>query len=177
MYENMEQPKAYSTTARMLHWLVALLVLAQFLLGWTMPDVKRGTLPEGLIAWHLSVGAAIVLAMAMRVIWRATHRPAPADLTPAVKLASAITHLSLYCLLVLIPLAGWANASARGWVVKLFGFIPYPPLSAVGSSFGHWLGDVHGWLAWVLLGLIGIHIFAALFHRFILRDEVINRML
>ena len=168
---------AYDGFARLLHWLVALLIVAQFVLGWTMPDVHRDTLPNGLIAWHLGVGAAIVAAVACRIVWRGTHSPPPADVSPALNLVSRITHALLYLLLVAVPLAGWANASSRGWAVKLFGAIRYPALAATGSPTGHALGDVHGWLAWVLFALIVLHVGAALFHRIVLKDGVLQRML
>ncbi|WP_277183615.1 cytochrome b, partial [Caballeronia sp. BR00000012568055] len=149
----------------------------QFIIGWTMPDVHRDTLPSGEIAWHLSVGAAIVAAMLIRVVWRLTHVPEPAKLSPPLMLVSKATHALLYVLLIAVPLAGWANASARGWMVYLLGILPFPPLSAKGSSVGMALGDIHSVLAWVLLVAIGLHVAAALFHRFVLRDSVLQRML
>lgn len=88
-----------------------------------------------------------------------------------------LTHGVLYLLLIAQPLMGWANASSRGWSLTLFGVIPLPPLSAQGSTLGHELGDLHGALAWGLLGLIGLHVAAALYHHFVLRDGVIRRML
>jgi cytochrome b561 len=168
---------AYDGIARLLHWLVAALVAAQFVLGWTMPDVHRDTLPNGLIAWHLAVGAAIVAAVACRIVWRATHGAPPAQLSPLLGAVSRATHALLYLLLVAVPLAGWANASSRGWTVKLFGALPYPALAPMGSPTGHALGDVHGWLAWVLFALIVLHVGAALFHRVVLKDGVLQRML
>jgi len=171
------QRPAYDGIARLLHWLVALLIAAQFVIGWTMPDVHRDTLPNGLIAWHLGVGAAIVAAVACRVVWRATHAPQPAELSRALSFISGATHTLLYALLIGVPLAGWANASSRGWAVKLFGIVRYPDLSATGSPTGHALGGVHSVLAWVLLALIGLHIGGALFHRIVLKDNVLQRML
>jgi cytochrome b561 len=59
----------------------------------------------------------------------------------------------------------------------LLGVVPYPALSEPGSAFGHKMGGVHGTLAWVLFALIGLHVVAALFHRFVLKDDVLQRML
>jgi cytochrome b561 len=73
-------------------------------------------------------------------------------------------------------LLGWANASSRGWTVSLFGVIPLPALAATGSTLGHAMGDVHQVVAWALLGLVGLHIAAAVFHHFVLRDGVLRRM-
>jgi len=167
----------YDGVARLFHWLIVLLIAAQFVIGWTMPDIHKGTLPQGLIAWHLGVGAALIAAVVLRIVWRATHRPAPASLSPVFRIVSHITHGLLYLALVVVPVLGWANASSRGWTVKLFGVLPYPSISPVGSSVGHEMGDIHGYLAWVLLALIGLHVAGALFHRFVLKDDVLQRML
>ncbi|EKS71928.1 MULTISPECIES: cytochrome b [Caballeronia] len=177
MVENHLQSYVYSPVARTLHWLIAGLTLAQFIIGWTMPDVHHDTLPTGEIAWHLRVGAVIVAVMVVRIIWRITHAPKPAELSPQLRFASNVTHWLLYALLVAVPLAGWANASARGWMVNLLGVLPYPALAPKGSSAGMALGDVHSVLAWVLLAVIALHIAAALFHRFVFRDSVLRRML
>ncbi|NYH19915.1 cytochrome b [Paraburkholderia bryophila] len=168
---------AYDGVARTLHWVIVVLVAMQFVIGWTMPDVHKDTQPVGLIAWHLGVGALLITAMVIRVIWRLTHRPMPQALSPLLGAASALTHFGLYAALLIVPLLGWINASSRGWTVRLAGVVPYPGLSATGSAFGHRMGDVHGVLAWVLFALICLHIVAALFHHFVLRDGVLRRML
>jgi cytochrome b561 len=94
-----------------------------------------------------------------------------------LNILSRVGHFFLYIALLLVPLLGWINASSRGWTVRLAGVVPYPPLSRTGSSFGDEMGDVHGILAWVLFALIVMHVVAALFHRFILKDHVLQRML
>jgi cytochrome b561 len=168
---------AYDGIARFLHWSIVLLIVAQFVIGWTMPGVHRDTQPVGLIAWHLGVGATLIAAMVLRIVWRLTHRPPPDTLSPLLSLVSRVTHFLLYAALIAVPVLGWINASSRGWSVKLLGLLPYPGLASTGSSFGHVMGDVHGVLAWVLFALIGLHIAAALFHRFVLKDQVLRRML
>lgn len=168
---------AYDAVARTLHWLTVLLVAMQFVIGWTMPEVHKDTQPVNLIAWHLGVGATIVAVIAMRVSWRLTHWPTPEELPLLFSVVSRITHALLYTALVLVPLLGWINASSRGWTVRLLGVVPYPALSEPGSAFGHAMGDVHATLAWVLFALIVLHVVAALFHRFVRKDHVLQRML
>jgi cytochrome b561 len=168
---------AYDGVARFLHWIVVLLIAAQFVIGWTMPDVHRDTKPMGLIAWHLGVGAALIAAMAARIVWRLTHRPPPGTLSPAMSMISRITHFLLYAALVIVPLLGWANASSRGWAVRLLGVLNLPALLPAGSTAGHAAGDIHSVLAWVLFALIVMHVAAALFHRFVLKDRVLQRMM
>jgi cytochrome b561 len=167
----------YDAISRLLHWLVVLLVGAQFVLGWTMPDVHRDTQPVGLIAWHLATGTALLAAMACRILWRATHRGPADDLAQPLRALSRLTHGALYALLVAVPVLGWINASSRAWPVSLFSAIPLPALSPAGSSFGHAMGNIHGVLAWALFSIICLHVGAALLHRFVLRDDVLKRMM
>jgi cytochrome b561 len=175
----LESASAYNTPARLFHWITALLLLVQYVLAWTMPDVHRDTKPVGLIAWHLGVGVAIVLLVFVRLLWRSMHAapPEPATLPAALRALGRYTHWLLYLLLIAVPLMGWANASSRDWSVTLFASIPMPPLSPTGSPVGHALGDWHRVFAWVLLALVGLHVSAALFHQFVLRDNTLARML
>lgn len=168
----------YDGVVRSLHWLTVLLVVVQYAVAWTMSDIHLGTQPVGLIAWHLSIGIAILLVMIVRAGWRFTQAAPlpPSSLSPALQLISCVTHVALYVLLVALPLIGWANASARGWEVTLFGVIPLPPISSPSSSLGHALGDVHQTVAIVLLAVIGLHLLGALYHLAVVRDRTIQRM-
>jgi cytochrome b561 len=168
----------YNAGSRALHWLVAALVIAQFAVAWTMPEVERGTPPVGLIAWHLSIGTAILAVMLLRLIWRMTHPapPAPSDLPRSLQLVSRATHYLLYATLIALPFGGWANASARGWPVKLFGAIPLPALAPKGSAWGLAAGDVHMAAATALLVVIGLHLAGSAYHAFVLKDGTVRRM-
>lgn len=170
----------YDPVARIAHWLTVLLVAAQFVLGWTMPHIHRDTRPVGLIAWHLVVGSTLLVVVVFRLAWRLTHRPPPTP--PGLPLwqrrTAAMTHAALYALLLLVPITGWASASARVWVVRAFGVLPLPQILPAHARIGFRLGDVHGdILAWALLVIVSLHVLAALYHRFVLRDTVLGRML
>lgn len=176
---DVKNAERYDRSAQLLHWLTVALLIAQFAIAWTMPDIHRGTQPAGLIAWHLSVGTAILAVVAVRAIWRLNHTepPPPSTIAPALQVISRLTHVALYSLLVALPLLGWANASSRGWPVKLFGVISLPPLSSTGSSLGHSLGDIHQTVALVLLAIVGLHVGGALYHALVVRDRTVQRML
>ena len=176
---NQSDQARYSGVAKSLHWLILALLIVQFAIAWTMPQIGRGSVPTGLIGWHLSVGVAILAVMIVRLAWRITHPapPAPTDLSPALAILSRATHYLLYAVLIVLPLLGWANASSRGWAVKLFGIVPLPPLMAKGSPLGHSLGDIHGTLALVLLAIIAVHVSGALYHALYLKDRTLQRML
>ena len=169
----------YNGFAQALHWLVLVLLAAQFAVAWTMPDVGRDTKPIGLIAWHLSIGTLILLVILVRLGWRACSAipPPPEDLPASLRLLSRATHFLMYAVLIVLPALGWINANARGWTVRLAGAIPLPSLAPDGSSWGHDMGDVHMIVAWVLLGLVGLHVLGAVYHQFVLRDHLLSRML
>jgi cytochrome b561 len=175
----------YTPVAKTLHWTIVGLLIAQYVLGWTMPDQRPGTTPDTLIDLHLSVGAAILLVMVARVVWRLTHAvPPPPDGLPGWQLlASRVAHTALYALLLLIPMLGWAAASWRSWPVTLFHTVSLPSIvPARQSGVTTFLqspqaGDLHTVLSYLLLGVIALHVAGALFHRFVLRDRVLHRML
>src|ERR1700730_6490584 len=77
LQEQARHKPAYDRVARFLHWLVMVLVVVQFVIGCTLPGVDGNTRPLGLIAWHLAVGTTLIVAMAVRIVWRFTHKPPP----------------------------------------------------------------------------------------------------
>lgn len=170
---------SYDLVARGLHWLTVILVLAEYIVGSAMPHIRLGTRFVFPIRLHLALGSGLVLVVLVRILWRLTHRPPPPLVLPAwqKRLADA-THLMLYLTLILMPLAGWASASAHGYQVRAFGILPLPALVPYRAHMGFRLGDMHAdVLYWILLALIVLHIGAALYHRFVQRDSVLGRML
>jgi cytochrome b561 len=170
----------YTATAKALHWIVVMLLIAQFALALTMPHMGRNTKPETLINLHFSVGALILAVVVIRLAWRWTHRePAPVDgLPPWQMTSSRILHYALYVVLVVIPVLGWMNASFRGFEVWFFGMFKLPPLLATRQPGFGWTGDVHTLVSYyVLLTLAGLHILMSLYHWLVRKDHVMARML
>lgn len=169
--------RVYNPVAKILHWSIALFIVLQLVIGWTMPDIHKGTRPDGEIAWHLTVGVLIVLLVAVRVVWRAARPPVGTDSDRGMmRRLSGATHILLYLLMVIVPMLGWANASSRDWVVGI-GPLHLPHLVTAGSKAGHEMGDIHGDLAVVLAIVIGLHVAAGLYHHFILKDGTLKRMM
>src|ERR1039458_7891213 len=79
-----ENGLSYTGTAKALHWLIVALLIVQFVLAWTMPDIKRDTKPDTLINLHLSFGALILLAAIIRLAWRASHAEPPPPHPPSL---------------------------------------------------------------------------------------------
>src|SRR3569832_2329900 len=134
--------RTYSTAQRLLHWLMFALIAAQYAVGSIMPHIGRNTQDEGWVMWHFSIGAAIMFFICVRLIMRVTSPVALRDDGPTWQrqFASA-THISLYVLILVMCILGWAAVGDRGWTVYLFGFIPLPALAAKGTPWAHTAGD------------------------------------
>jgi cytochrome b561 len=176
--EQAEPRRTYGVAAKFFHWLIFLLLAAQYAVGSIMPHIGGKTLDEGWVAWHLSIGAAILFAIVLRLMWRLLH-PVPllTNTHPFEQRLARFTHWMLYLLVFAMTVLGWTAANARGWNVKLFGLITLPALAPNGSHWGHQAGDIHNILVYVLLGFILLHVAGALYHYFVLRDRVMQRML
>jgi cytochrome b561 len=169
----------YTGTAKVLHWLIVALLIAQFTFAWTMPHIGRNTPITTLISLHFTFGVIILAVAIVRLLWRLGHRePEPEAEIPPWQLTTArIVHWSLYSLLVVVPLLGWINASWRNMSVVMFG-LELPKLIPSRAPGWQWTGDVHGVLAnYAMLILVGLHVLAGLYHYFIRRDRVLQRML
>ena len=170
----------YDGTAKFLHWAVLALLVAQFIIAWTMPHIGRNTKPDTLINLHLSFGVVVLAVAVARLGWRMTHRePQPLAGIPPWQMRSArVIHWLLYVLLFVVPILGWISASWRGFPVVLFGLVELPKVMATRLPGWNWTGDVHGILAnYAMLALVGLHVAAALYHYIVRKDGVLQRML
>lgn len=172
---------SYSQAARRFHWWTAALVAIQAPIGLYM--VYRGNtlklwdgLTNTLYNSHKLLGIVIFLLVLTRLFYR-LRRGVPADepsLEPWQKAASHATHWGLYLLLLLVPIGGYLGISLYP-ALDVFG-IPLPSISAANQPaaervfYLHWIGAV------LIILLVGMHVGAALFHYFIRRDGVLQRM-
>jgi len=143
-----------------------------------VPHIGKDTQDDGLVAWHISIGAAILLVVGLRLAWRiANPVPLPSDLPGWQHRLAHVTHMMLYLLIIVMTVLGWAATGYRGWPVKLFGVIPLPSLAPKGAAWAHTAGDIHDYMVYVLAAFLILHIVAALYHYFVVRDRVLQRML
>jgi cytochrome b561 len=170
-------PNRFVLPARILHWLMAALILAMLLIGAGMISTTTDRYPE-LLAWHRPIGLAILILAFVRLAVRLTHRPPalPADLPTIQVLAAKASHILLYALMIAMPLIGWAMQSAGGYPIVLWkGLVLLPILPHDILIYG-WLRFTHGLLSYVFFLLILGHLGAALFHGLIRRDGVFGSM-
>jgi cytochrome b561 len=168
----------YDSTAKVLHWLVVALLLAQYLIGWLMPDIHRGMKPGDAMTWHISVGIVILALIVLRLVWRLTHRVAPeSSLEPWQRAGAEAVHWLLYVLVLLTTISGWLFASFRGWSISFFFLAPMPMLSSENTTALRAINHWHQKFEWTLLILIGVHVLAALVNLLFYRNRVMQRML
>lgn len=189
----------YSKVAIVLHWLIALLIFGMLALGWYMSDLPKDApkvMSLDLFNWHIhtvqfkeamsarsfyfnlhkSFGVTLLVLILLRVYWRVTHTPPvlPASIAAWQLKAAKASHHLLYLLMVLMPLSGLIMGAYSKYGVKWFGITIIAGLDnePLRSAFQ----EVHETIAWLLLGLVVIHILAALKHKFMDKDEVMSRM-
>jgi cytochrome b561 len=169
----------YGAAAKSFHWVIVVLLVVQFAIGWSLPHIGPRTTPKVLINLHLSVGTVILMLAIARFGWRLAHPVPILAIGPVWQQRLAhVTHILLYALLLINPVLGWMSASGRGYTVGRFGLINLPALLAPKDPWTSALGDIHGLLStYALLGRVGRHVAAALYHHFVLRDRTLLRML
>src|SRR5206468_3162483 len=107
---------AYGAVAKVLHWLIAGILVGQFALGWLMPTVRRGMEPGVAMQTHISIGIVVLALIVVRLAWRLSHAVPPEPELPRwQRNASVVVHWLLYALVFVTTLSGWFYASARGW--------------------------------------------------------------
>lgn len=166
--------RRYSSVAIALHWLLALAMVCQLVLGFVMPNDESGFAAYQL---HKSIGIAILLLTLVRLAWRIVRRPPPPlERGFGAVLASAV-HWGFYAVLILGPLTGWLLVSTAPVKVPtvLFGSVPWPHLPAP-ASINEASEEVHELLAFIAIGLLALHVAGALRHHLILRDGLLGRM-
>jgi len=173
----------YSATAIALHWVLALAILTVFAVGFFLDDLPFSPFKLKLINWHKWAGVSILFLSVLRLLWRLAKRPPalPARIEQAMpgwqRTAYHGTHHLMYLLFFVVPLLGWAYSSAKGYPIVWFGVLPLPDLLPVNKALAETLKDLHGLAAFGLIGLVCLHVGAALKHQFIDRDGLISRML
>jgi cytochrome b561 len=168
----------YTRTAIALHWLIAILVVAQFAWGWWMVGIPKDPVGPRVNAFnlHKSVGLTILALMIVRLAWRARH-PAPA-LPPMPRWQARVartTHVALYAALLLQPLVGYLGSEVSGYPVKYFG-LTLPGWAGKHEALKEVLSLVHLATSWAIATLVTLHVAGALKHALVERDGLLARM-
>ena len=169
----------YTSTAKALHWGIAVLIFGMLGLGFYMTDLALSPTKLQLYSWHKWAGVTVFMLVVLRLAWRAAHKPPalPKHMSSIERMAAHAGHHVLYLLMLAIPLSGWLMSSAKGFQTVWFGVLPLPDLLAKDKATGDLLQTVHMSLNFILIAVLLGHVGAALKHHFINRDDVLTRML
>jgi cytochrome b561 len=173
----MIQPARFSGFSRLLHWLMAVMILTMLLLGLGMA-ASVSERYRVLISIHKPLGVAILVLFVVRLVNRLGHRPPPlpATMTTLERLAAKGSHVLLYILMALLPLVGWGMLSAARYPIVLWGGVNLPPILPFNLPLYARLRQLHTYLAFLLFATFLAHFGAALFHGWVRRDGVLESM-
>jgi cytochrome b561 len=170
----MSTPKRYHPLLVSLHWLIAALVFINLLIGFTRlatPDYDALLKALGV---HMPIGITLLVLMIVRLFVRLfTPKPEPASAgNPILDKIGVVVHYLFYLVVIGMGLSGMTTAFQGGFLAVAFGGSvtsppDFPPFPAAA---------VHFYLSLALLGLIALHVGAALFHQFIRKDNLLSRM-
>jgi len=169
--------RRYTTTAIVVHWVMAGVVFGQFAFGWLMQQIPKS--PPGMRAdafnFHKSIGLCLLALVLFRLGWRLAHRPPPLPAMPAWQLRAAkANHIALYVALIVMPLAGYLGSVWSGYPVKWFG-VTLPAWGSNIPALKSLMSSVHLATSFVLLSLVALHVAGALQHA-LRGDGVLARM-
>jgi cytochrome b561 len=179
----------YTHTAMVLHWLIALLILINLALIWSVDVLPEDSI-RPVIDAHKSFGITVLGLVLMRLLWRAANRPPPlpSAYPPAERAAAHAAHIALYVVMLALPLSGWMHDSAwkaAGEIpMYLFGTFQWPRIGwimqiepGLKERLHDVFGGIHVWLSYALYTLVVLHIGAALKHQWWDGHPELQRML
>jgi superoxide oxidase len=170
----------FDQTSIALHWLTVLLIVGQFATAWLRETVDHETsIAVTLLATHRTMGVLIWIVGLGRLVWRhkfAYLPPFPQSVPKLQQLIAKANEYGLYVLLLVQPITGLGNVLFRGHPFELL-IWDVPALLEPNPAIRSLFVEAHEFGAKALLALIGLHAGAALFHRLVLRDGVLQRML
>ena len=171
------QPQRYDALTQAIHWLSLVAIATAFVIGLLLEDMPRGPGKTQLINLHASLGVLLLGLTALRLGWRTlVLAPAPPG-SPLLQLAGKAMHLTLYAVMLAVPISGILMMSVKGRSFDVFGLFTVPPLMATDRAFGESLEEAHELLSYLLLILVGLHAAAAVLHQAVLKDGALARML
>jgi cytochrome b561 len=169
---------SYPASSRILHWLMALALTANFILGISVHEMDLSPQKLQWLTWHKWAGMTLLGLVSLRLLNRLLFPPPEAEPGPAWQLRLArLVHVLMYLLMFAIPLSGWMTSSAAGIPVVYLGMWELPQLLPKNLAWLDALKEFHEWLNQALLMLVVVHILAVLKHHFIDRDHTLVRML
>jgi len=161
---------------RILHWLMAAMVLSMLFIGvamvTSMPDYHR------LVSIHRPLGILILILVVIRFINRKLSRlpPFPPTMSSQERRIAHASEILLDTLMFVLPLIGWGMLSAGSYPIVMVGSLHLPPILPANQMLYAFLRKTHTILAYLLFATFLAHFSAVLFHTLVVRDHLLDRM-
>jgi cytochrome b561 len=168
--------RQFTVSMRILHWLMAVVVLAMLCIGVAM--VASIADYHVLVSIHRPLGILILILIVVRFVNRrfSTLPPFPTTMSSQERMAASASELVMYALLFVLPLVGWGMLSAARFPIELYGSVHLPPILPHSVLLYTVLRKAHTILAYLLFLAFIAHFGAILFHTLIVRDGMFSRM-
>jgi cytochrome b561 len=150
--------RQYRMTAKVLHWITAVLVFCMFASGVIAKQLGGGAVADTLMSLHKLTGALTLSIVVLRLVYRVT-RPMPEWRLQAHR--RPVLHWTLYGVVILVPLLGWTGISDFG-AREIFPGYWLPPIWPEGAGYDGLLLQYHAYFAFALLALVALHIGVAI---------------
>jgi len=170
---------SFGSVAKIFHWVMALCVFGMLAVGLVMTDMGSSPEKTKLYGLHEATGVVVLLLAILRLTWRFLNSVPrlPGSLRPWHHRLSRLSPLVLYALLFLMPLSGIILSQAAGYPVVVYDLFSLPNILPKNLALSKVALMVHQYGAFTLMGVLGLHASAALYHHFILKTNVLRRML
>jgi len=169
----------YGAVAQFFHWSVVFAIAFQYTWAWRIDQTESIRARFELVTQHKTIGM-LVLALAMlRLIWRLFNPPPalPKHLANWEVWAAKLGHVALYGLIFIVPISGWFYSQAAGYGDYWWGPVSIPSLIEASDSAEALFYQLHEAFVKLLIAVVAVHVLAALRHHFLLKDNVLLRML
>ncbi|MDR6711105.1 cytochrome b561 [Pseudomonas hunanensis] len=172
---------SYTSMAKLLHWLTAVLWLGSWFIGIAATHWREELNAHHELTFiHKAIASTILLLTALRVFWVITHPapPLPSSMRPLAKRLAHLGHMAIYLIaLIALPVSGWYWSSVADKPIMIAGLFQLPPLVAPAEHLYGLAKAIHTYTSWLCGMLISGHVILALKHHYVDRDGVLKRML
>ena len=168
----------YGITTILFHWIMAVIIIGLLGFGIYMTRLSISLTKLKMYGWHKEFGMLVLGLVILRILWRFINITPrlPDTLTKFEKFSARSVHWLFYLFMFAMPITGWLITSAAGLPVSFFGLFLIPNLIETNEPLRILFQVIHQWLGYALIGVICLHISAALKHHFINRDDVLRRI-
>lgn len=177
------QRQGFNRAVVVLHWLLAVSIFFLFISSWWMMGLPLPSQELQFRAFpfqlHKNIGLTLVILLGIMLYMRFKYPPAPpveSDMSPAMHKISILAHTAIYGLIFFVCISGYLSSAHTRWDTVFWWVIKFPRIAAADEEMNEFWGELHTSSAWILLGLVAIHIAGAVYHSY-RNDGIIRRMM